>query len=217
MFCLSSHCQRSACSLALSRPHTTVRCHDAQAFSATSTSQSGFRHAPSSWQMTRSVTVASSRKSLSAVPAPWPDLVSRTLVRRTHLDRLHSAARLSKLAGSAIPTPYSSVRLFSSRAACGAMKAEDPNGSAAGIMGAEDASVLDNGQNEVPPGMPVQDGSLDPESEEDVPLEPEELQDALTRPPPVNSNYLPLPWNGRLGYVSSFNCSNLLRPCPDKH
>lgn len=80
------------------------------------------------------------------------------------------------------------------------MKAEDPNASA-GIMGAEDA---------VPPGMPAQDGSLDPESEEDVPLEPEELQDALTRPPPVNSSYLPLPWNGRLGYVSFSNCSCLL-------
>lgn len=85
------------------------------------------------------------------------------------------------------------------------MKAEDLNASA-GIMGAEDASVQENGQ----PGMPAQDGSLDPESEEDVPLEPEELQDALTRPPPVNSSYLPLPWNGRLGYVSFSNCSYLL-------
>lgn len=200
MFCPSSHCQRSARSLALSCPHTTVRCHDARAFSATSTSQSGFRHAPSSWRMTRPVTVASSRKSLSVVSAPWPDLVSHTLDRRTRLDRLHSAARLSKLAGSAIPNPYSSVRLFSSGTTCGAMKAEDLNASA-GVMGAEDA---------VPPGMPAQDGSLDPESEEDVPLEPEELQDALTRPPPVNSSYLPLPWNGRLGYVSFSNCSCLL-------
>ena len=31
---------------------------------------------------------------------------------------------------------------------------------------------------------------------------PEELKDALGRPPPVNSGYLPLPWKGRLGYVS---------------
>jgi UV DNA damage endonuclease len=82
------------------------------------------------------------------------------------------------------------------------MEVENPNGSAAGITGEEDASVLDNGQNGVPSGMPAQYCSLDPESEEDVPLELEELQDALTRPPPVNSSDLPLPWNGRLGYVS---------------
>lgn len=206
MFCLFSHCQRSAHSLALPCPHTTVRCHDARAFSATPTSQSGFRHAPPSWRMTRPVTVASSRKSLSA---PSPDLVSHTFVRPTRLGRLHSAARLSKLAGSAIPNIYSYVRIFSSGAACGMMKAEDPNATA-GIIGAEDASVQENGQNEVPLGMPTQDGSLDPESEEDVPLEPEELQDTLTRPPPVNSSYLPLPWNGRLGYVSFSICSCLL-------
>jgi UV DNA damage endonuclease len=81
------------------------------------------------------------------------------------------------------------------------MEVENPNGSAAGITGEEDASVLDNGQNGVPSGMPAQYCSLDPESEEDVPLELEELQDALTRPPPVNSSDLPLPWNGRLGYA----------------
>ena len=43
---------------------------------------------------------------------------------------------------------------------------------------------------------------MDPESDGDVPVEAEELQDALTRAPPVNSSYLPLPWKGRLGYVS---------------
>ena len=43
---------------------------------------------------------------------------------------------------------------------------------------------------------------LDPESDEDIPMEADELKEALGRPPPVNSNYLPLPWKGRLGYVS---------------
>lgn len=43
---------------------------------------------------------------------------------------------------------------------------------------------------------------IDPESDEDVPIEPEELQEALSRTPAVNSSYLPLPWKGRLGYVS---------------
>jgi hypothetical protein len=28
-----------------------------------------------------------------------------------------------------------------------------------------------------------------------------EITQALSRPPPVNSDYLPLPWKGRLGYV----------------
>lgn len=46
------------------------------------------------------------------------------------------------------------------------------------------------------------EAAFDPESDEDVPIEAEELQEALGRPPPVNSDYLPLPWKGRLGYVS---------------
>lgn len=50
---------------------------------------------------------------------------------------------------------------------------------------------------------------LDPEAEGDEEADEEEIQAALSRPPPVNSNYLPLPWKGRLGYVSSphaFDC-----------
>jgi UV DNA damage endonuclease len=31
--------------------------------------------------------------------------------------------------------------------------------------------------------------------------DPEEISAALSRPPPVNSSYLPLPWKGRLGYA----------------
>ncbi|KAL4886628.1 UV-endonuclease UvdE-domain-containing protein [Aspergillus karnatakaensis] len=42
---------------------------------------------------------------------------------------------------------------------------------------------------------------MDPESDEDVPVDAEELQEALSRPPAVNSSYLPLPWKGRLGYA----------------
>lgn len=51
------------------------------------------------------------------------------------------------------------------------------------------------------------EASLDPESDEDVPVEAEELKEALGRPPPVNSSYLPLPWKGRLGYVSCTYCT----------
>ncbi|TKA61055.1 hypothetical protein B0A49_09268 [Cryomyces minteri] len=41
----------------------------------------------------------------------------------------------------------------------------------------------------------------DPEAEDDEPVDEEELKEALSRPPPVNSDYLPLPWKGRLGYA----------------
>lgn len=43
----------------------------------------------------------------------------------------------------------------------------------------------------------------DPEEgdEEDEPADEEEIQQALSRPPPVDSDYLPLPWKGRLGYA----------------
>ena len=43
---------------------------------------------------------------------------------------------------------------------------------------------------------------LDPEAEGDEEADEEEIQAALSKPPPVNSDYLPLPWKGRLGYVS---------------
>ena len=42
---------------------------------------------------------------------------------------------------------------------------------------------------------------LDPEAEGNEEADEEEIQAALSRPPPVNSDYLPLPWKGRLGYV----------------
>ena len=42
---------------------------------------------------------------------------------------------------------------------------------------------------------------LDPEDDGLDEADEEEIQAALSRPPPVNSDYLPLPWKGRLGYV----------------
>jgi UV DNA damage endonuclease len=41
----------------------------------------------------------------------------------------------------------------------------------------------------------------DPEGEGEEDADPHEIQEALSRPPPVNSSYLPLPWKGRLGYA----------------
>nr|KMM66726.1 UV DNA damage endonuclease [Coccidioides posadasii RMSCC 3488] len=43
---------------------------------------------------------------------------------------------------------------------------------------------------------------LDPEIDSEEPAEEEEVKGAAARrPPPVNSDYLPLPWRGRLGYA----------------
>ena len=40
-----------------------------------------------------------------------------------------------------------------------------------------------------------------PEADNEEITDGEEVKEALSRPPPVNSDYLPLPWKGRLGYV----------------
>lgn len=45
-------------------------------------------------------------------------------------------------------------------------------------------------------GDPEGEDGLDEVHEDEV-----EFKEALSRPPPVNSDYLPLPWKGRLGYV----------------
>jgi len=42
----------------------------------------------------------------------------------------------------------------------------------------------------------------DPDEDDfDDDADPEEITQALSRPPPINSDYLPLPWKGRLGYA----------------
>jgi len=59
----------------------------------------------------------------------------------------------------------------------------------------------------VTPAVPVKKEAarepqfLDPEAEGDEEADEEEIQAALSRSPPVHSDYLPLPWKGRLGYV----------------
>ncbi|KAL8780639.1 MAG: hypothetical protein Q9213_006375 [Squamulea squamosa] len=42
---------------------------------------------------------------------------------------------------------------------------------------------------------------LDPEADGEEEADEEEIKAALARPPPVNSDILPLPWKGRLGYA----------------
>jgi UV DNA damage endonuclease len=53
-----------------------------------------------------------------------------------------------------------------------------------------------------PRGTKAAAAALDPESDEEVPADVKEVTESLSRPPPVNSDFLPLPWKGRLGYVS---------------
>lgn len=53
---------------------------------------------------------------------------------------------------------------------------------------------------------------LDPEAEAEIPAAEEEVKEAISRPPPVNSDYLPLPWKGRLGYVC--RCCYVENPRP---
>lgn len=52
-------------------------------------------------------------------------------------------------------------------------------------------------------------GLGDPEAEGDEVADEEELKEALSRPPPVHSDYLPLPWRGRLGYVGRLEAQRL--------
>ncbi|KAE9964163.1 hypothetical protein EG328_010729 [Venturia inaequalis] len=44
-------------------------------------------------------------------------------------------------------------------------------------------------------------GDAEAEGEGEEVADEEELKEASSRPPPVNSDYLPLPWKGRLGYA----------------
>jgi hypothetical protein len=48
----------------------------------------------------------------------------------------------------------------------------------------------------------------DPEAEGYDVVDEKEIKQVLSRPPPVNSDYLPLPWKGRLGYVRFFNSNH---------
>lgn len=76
-----------------------------------------------------------------------------------------------------------------------------------GLIGAEQGQMAAVGLADNNGNLPGDLPALDPESGEDVPVNAEELTDALSRPPPVNSDYLPLPWEGRLGYVSNLSAA----------
>lgn len=56
--------------------------------------------------------------------------------------------------------------------------------------------------------QPVKESAYyNPEAEIDEEADEQGIQAALSRPPPLDSDYLPLPWKGRLGYVCKDNYS----------
>ena len=66
----------------------------------------------------------------------------------------------------------------------------------------EDTSVkMSNGVVDPVADAGVSGDPEDAEGAEGEEGEEAEFKEALSRPPPVNSSYLPLPWKGRLGYV----------------
>lgn len=86
------------------------------------------------------------------------------------------------------------------------MVAESEISQQLGTLPSDSAQVIPAGEVHpatLPPSGRPEDTPFNPESDEDVPVGADELKDAFSRPPPVNSTYLPLPWKGRLGYVST--------------
>lgn len=73
------------------------------------------------------------------------------------------------------------------------MEEEDTNnGAVNGVAGNVTAPAASTGVAADPDDV----DNLEAEDEDEA-----EVKEALSRPPPVNSEYLPLPWKGRLGYV----------------
>jgi UV DNA damage endonuclease len=82
------------------------------------------------------------------------------------------------------------------KAAATKVKVEPEEGSA-GVVKSAAKTIAASTKNTESNGI---DGDL--EDAEDIEDDEVEVKEALSRPPPVNSEYLPLPWKGRLGYVS---------------
>ena len=75
----------------------------------------------------------------------------------------------------------------------GRPKAAVPNGHVKPTEESGAAPAATKNSKEAEPG--------DPEAEGIEEADEEEVKEALSRPPPINSDYLPLPWKGRLGYA----------------
>lgn len=112
---------------------------------------------------------------------------------RTYYSDVHSCAITGKIARNRL---FLGARFFTSTSADGPSARRAQVGTA--VQSVDDSedyshvveydSVTHHGEDTT---VPSSDGV-------------DELQQAISRPPPVNSSYLPLPWRGRLGYVSHF-------------
>ncbi|EME49811.1 hypothetical protein DOTSEDRAFT_144145, partial [Dothistroma septosporum NZE10] len=97
-----------------------------------------------------------------------------------------------KKAAAELETTASSVAIAPAKLGRGKKAAE-----------AADEGEAINTKKPAPRKAKIADGgeAADPEAEGDEEADEEEVKEALARPPPVNSDYLPLPWKGRLGYA----------------
>ena len=140
------------------------------------------------------------------IPVPVARTRSLAPIHNAH-HAAHCALRFSYFSFKSVAHPLNTSRLASSRAYSQDLGRQPSYLDPEDMVGATEtpgpemkpADIL-NGDIPLPAGQV--EASLDPESDEDVPVDAEELKEALGRPPPVNSSYLPLPWKGRLGYVS---------------
>lgn len=165
-------------------------------------------------------------RSISTVASANPPALLLAHVRhaaRPVLRIHHPLIRLNGLAGPAQFSTYPGKRVASSPRTLTQNLARDIDDyiDAETVAMAVDPTIADvkpadilNGDVPSPAGRA--EAALDPESDEDVPVDAEELQEALGRPPPVNSSYLPLPWKGRLGYVCYVlrRAEDVLLACP---
>lgn len=73
------------------------------------------------------------------------------------------------------------------------------NGAATTTAGSTTATTASSGHSvEKDVGVTV-----GPEADENAAEDEDDAKEAMSRPPPVNSDYLPLPWKGRIGYVGA--------------
>jgi UV DNA damage endonuclease len=98
-------------------------------------------------------------------------------------------------------TPQKPGRVQRKRAEAPAVKPESGASNIAPVNGVIDNAVAPADSAGMLGDPNAADGLGDEEGDEEF-----DVKEAFSRPPPINSEYLPLPWKGRLGYVRSVPC-----------
>lgn len=115
-----------------------------------------------------------------------------------------SDSTLSDLGGTPAPSPAKKGRKNPTKSSLAAKKGSDE---IKAFIAAEKAKkAAESGALPQVKNLDDEEGvRADPDADDDGPAEDVDvLRREAARPPPVNSEYLPLPWKGRLGYVSAF-------------